>query len=143
MLHACGQHINLSAYHKHSWYLIRHGELLGYSEAEHLMVAAIARYHRRSLPKKRHESWQALQSRDNRRTVSDMALLLRLAVAIDRRPEPVVKSLVVKVKDEDLVLQLIGEKADQDLSLEQWSLESCTPILREITGLNLKLKVQE
>ena len=61
MLHACGQHINLSAYHKHSWYLIRHGELLGYSESEHLMIAAIARYHRRSLPKKRHESWQALQ----------------------------------------------------------------------------------
>ena len=43
MLHSCGQHINLSAYRKHSWYLIRHGELLGYSEAEHLMVAAIAR----------------------------------------------------------------------------------------------------
>ena len=86
MLHACGQHINLSAYHKHSWYLIRHGELLGYSEAEHLMIAAIARYHRRSLPKKRHESWQALPTRDNRRTVSEMSLLLRLAAALDRRP---------------------------------------------------------
>ena len=68
MLHSCGQHINLSAYHKHSWYLIRHGELLGYSETEHVMVAAIARYHRRSLPKKRHESWQALQTREERRT---------------------------------------------------------------------------
>ena len=143
MLHACGQHINLSAYHKHSWYLIRHGELLGYSEAEHLMVAAIARYHRRSLPKKRHESWQALQSRDNRRTVSEMALLLRLAVALDRRPEPVVKRLTVKVKNEDLVLELVGEQPANDLSLEQWSLESCAPILREVTGLNLKIKVQE
>ena len=51
MLHSCGQHINISAYHKHTWYLIRHGELLGYSEVEHLMVAAIARYHRRSLPR--------------------------------------------------------------------------------------------
>ena len=107
------------------------------------MVAAIARYHRRSLPKKRHDSWQVLQSRDNRRTVSEMALLLRLAVALDRRPEPVVKSLLVKVKSDDLVLELVGEKADQDLSLEQWSLESCAPILREVTGLNLKLKVQE
>ena len=143
MLHACGQHINLVAYHKHSWYLIRHGELLGYSEAEHLMVAAIARYHRRSLPKKRHESWQALQSRDNRRTVSEMALLLRLAVALDRRPEPVVKRLTVKVKNEDLVLELVGEQPANDLSLEQWSLESCAPILREVTGLNLKIKVQE
>ena len=107
------------------------------------MVAAIARYHRRSLPKKRHESWQALQSRDNRRTVSDMALLLRLAVALDRRPEPVFQSLLVNVNNEDLVLELIGEKADQDFSLEQWSLESCAPMLREVAGLNLKLKVQE
>jgi len=143
MLHACGQHINLSAYHKHSWYLIRHGELLGYSESEHLMVAAIARYHRRSLPKKRHESWQALQSRDNRRTVAEMALLLRLAVSLDRRPEPVVKALLVQIKTDDLVIELIGEHPDQPLSLEQWSLESCAPILKEVSGFNLKVKTQE
>ena len=31
-LHACGKHINISAYHKHSWYLIKNGELLGYSQ---------------------------------------------------------------------------------------------------------------
>ena len=49
MLHSCGQHINSGAYHKHSWYLIRHGELLGYADSEHLMVAAIARYPRRSV----------------------------------------------------------------------------------------------
>jgi len=55
----------------------------------------------------------------------------------------VVKSLLVKVKNEDLVLELVGEQADQDLSLEQWSMESCAPILKEVTGLNLKLKVQE
>jgi exopolyphosphatase/guanosine-5'-triphosphate,3'-diphosphate pyrophosphatase len=53
-LHTCGKSLNIAAYHKHTWYLIRHGELLGYSQAEHLMVAAIARYHRRGLPKKRH-----------------------------------------------------------------------------------------
>ena len=92
---------------------------------------------------KRHEAWQTLQSRDNRRTVSEMALLLRLAVALDRRPEPVVKRLIVKVKDENLVLELVGKKADLDLSLEQWGLEGCAPILREVTGLNLKLKVQK
>jgi exopolyphosphatase/guanosine-5'-triphosphate,3'-diphosphate pyrophosphatase len=66
-----------------------------------------------------------------------------LAVALDRRPEPVVKRLTVKVKNEDLVLELVGEQPANDLSLEQWSLESCAPILREVTGLNLKIKVQE
>lgn len=107
------------------------------------MVAAIARYHRRSLPKKRHESWQALQTRDNRRTVSEMALLLRLAVALDRRPEPVVKSLLVHVKRDDLVIKLIRESQNQNLSLEQWSLESCAQILQEVSGMNLKVIVEE
>ena len=143
LLHACGQHINLSAYHKHSWYLIRHGELLGYSESEHLMIAAIARYHRRSLPKKRHEAWQALQTRQNRRTVSEMALLLRLAAALDRRPDPVVKTLVAQFTSSSISLELVPERLNQNLSLEQWSLESCESIVREVTGLNLKVSVQE
>ena len=38
ILHRCGQHINIASYHKHSWYLIRHAELLGYSQSEHLML---------------------------------------------------------------------------------------------------------
>ena len=143
MLHACGQHINLSAYHKHSWYLIRHGELLGYSESEHLMIAAIARYHRRSLPKKRHESWQALQTRYNRRTVSEMALLLRLAAALDRRPDPVVQKLKARVKGSVLILELVPERLNQNLSLEQWSLESCSALVSDVTGLNLKVRVQD
>jgi exopolyphosphatase/guanosine-5'-triphosphate,3'-diphosphate pyrophosphatase len=143
MLHTCGQHINLSAYHKHSWYLIRHGELLGYSEAEHLMVAAIARYHRRSLPKKRHEAWQALQSRANRTTVSEMALLLRLAAALDRRPEPVVASIRADLSGRVLSLELVPERLNQNISLEQWSLESCEPVLREVTGLALNVTVRQ
>ena len=143
MLHACGQHINLSAYHKHSWYLIRHGELLGYSEAEHLMIAAIARYHRRSLPKKRHESWQALPTRDNSRTVSEMSLLLRLAAALDRRPEPVVRTLVAEVVGHDLVLELVPERLNQNVSLEQWSLESCSEVVKTVTGLALRVKVRD
>ena len=142
MLHACGQHINLSAYHKHSWYLIRHGELLGYSEAEHLMVAAIARYHRRSLPKKRHESWQALATRENRRRVSEMALLLRLAAALDRRPEPVVAGLRVTASTGSLKLELVPERLNQNLSLEQWSLESCAASLEEAVGVVLSVSVQ-
>ena len=142
MLHACGQHINLSAYHKHSWYLIRHGELLGYSEAEHLMVAAIARYHRRSLPKKRHESWNALDTREHRRIVNDMALLLRLAAAMDRRPEPVVASLRVSTSASELHLELVPERLNQNLSLAQWSLESCADVLREAMGVKLVVSVQ-
>ena len=47
------------------------------------MVTAIARYHRRSLPKKRHESWQVLETRESRRLVGEMALLLSWLPRID------------------------------------------------------------
>ena len=142
MLHSCGQHINISAYHKHTWYLIRHGELLGYSEAEHLMVAAIARYHRRSLPKKRHESWQLLATRDNRRCVQQMALLLRLAAALDRRPEPVISALHIEAAKGSLHLEIVPERVNQNVSLEQWSLESCAEVVNEAVGVKLRVSVQ-
>ncbi len=140
MLHACGQHINLSSYHKHSWYLIRHGELLGYSDVEHLMVAAIARYHRRSLPKKRHEAWQAFSKREHRRIVSEMAILLRLAVSLDRRPENVVDFIEVQANSSELIFAL-HSIAGQDLSLEKWSLMNSSSIIRDTYGLEMKVNL--
>ena len=142
MLHSCGQHINTGAYHKHSWYLIRHGDLLGYSDAEHLMVAAIARYHRRSLPKKRHEAWQLIEGREQRRTVASMALLLRLAAALDRRPQATVAGIQVRRENDNIcMIRLEPMATDLDLSLERWSLQACEPAVEEAVGV--KLRVQE
>ena len=153
-LHACGKHINIGAYHKHTWYLIRHGELLGYSQTEHLMVAAIARYHRRGLPKKRHESWQLIESREDRRTVSTMALLLRLAAALDRRPQPPLQGIKVRQKPPQeghpgrLEITLLPNatppgEAKADLSLECWSLQSCAAAVAESCGLELVVKAAQ
>ena len=140
MLHSCGLHINSGAYHKHSWYLIRHGDLLGYSETEHLMVAAIARYHRRSLPKKRHEAWQLIEGREQRRTVAAMALLLRLAVAIDRRPQATVAGIQVRRDGgQGFTVRLEPMAAGLDLSLERWSLQACSPVVQEATGMELRV----
>jgi len=154
MLHTCGKHINIAAYHKHSWYLIRHGELLGYTEAEHLMVAAIARYHRRSLPKKRHEAWQLIEGRPARQTVAAMALLLRLAAALDRRPQAVIGGLQVQAAQGSqpsngrlpIVLQPIQPEnghAAVDLSLERWSLQACSGAVQEACGYELSVTAAE
>jgi len=148
MLHTCGKHINIAAYHKHTWYLIRHGELLGYTELEHLMVAAIARYHRRSLPKKRHESWQLIDGRAARQTVAAMAVLLRLAAALDRRPQSVIEGLRVTAKagSRSLDLELVPAPAavgqmPVDLSLERWSLANCSAAVAEACNVDLQVRV--
>ncbi len=130
-LHSCGKHINISSYHKHSWYLIKHGELLGYSQSEHLMVAAIARYHRKGFPKKRHESWQLLIDSNQRQLVNEMSLLLRLSCAIDKRPEPLISKLMIKVRNERVEIELIPNQLGQNLDLEKWSLNNVISIVRK------------
>ncbi|MEI8251230.1 MAG: Ppx/GppA phosphatase family protein [Synechococcus sp. ELA057] len=149
-LHACGKHINTAAYHKHTWYLIRHGELLGYSEVEHLMVAAMARYHRRGLPKKRHESWQLIEGREEKRSVANLSLLLRLAAALDRRPAALIERLRLKAQGpkgqpSGFLIELLPRSVEPDqpqpdLSLECWSLRSCAAAVRESTGLALRVE---
>jgi exopolyphosphatase / guanosine-5'-triphosphate,3'-diphosphate pyrophosphatase len=91
MLHNCGHFISHSAHHKHSYYLIRHGELLGYTETEIEIIANIARYHRKSNPKKKHDSYRSLPSKRDRQIINHLSAFLRLAVALDRRQIGAVK----------------------------------------------------
>ena len=112
------------------------------------MVAAIARYHRRGLPKKRHESWQLITGREQRRCVGAMALLLRLAASLDRRPADGIAAIRVRPiesgSDRGLEIDLVprpaapGEEA-VDLSLERWSLRSCSDVVLEASGLQLRV----
>ena len=66
----------------------------GYSEAETNIIASIARYHRKTLPKKRHESWQNLISKEDKTLVLEMSLILRLAASLDQRPDKVISCLL-------------------------------------------------
>ncbi|MEC9453015.1 MAG: Ppx/GppA family phosphatase, partial [Cyanobacteriota bacterium] len=75
--------------------------------------------------------------------VAEMALLLRLAAAIDRRPEPVVAAIRVESADDQVVFELVPEGLNQNLSLEQWSLKSCASVVKEASGVTMKVVVKE
>tara|TARA_Y100000589_G_scaffold329068_1_gene374692 strand:+ start:5345 stop:6934 length:1590 start_codon:yes stop_codon:yes gene_type:complete len=138
-LYNSGKQINLSSYHKHSWYLIRNCELLGYSRAEKNIIAAIARYHRKTLPKKRHESWQILVTKEEKETALDMALILRLASSLDKRPLPAIESINLTFSDNQIIFQLNPSDMGNQPLLEKWSLRSCYGILKEMKGIELKV----
>jgi exopolyphosphatase/guanosine-5'-triphosphate,3'-diphosphate pyrophosphatase len=104
------------------------------------------------LPKKRHESWQLIVDRQQRRTVAAMALLLRLAASLDRRPAAVIGTIRVMTKqvsaakqaltDLEISLEPVDTQVgDQpvDLSLERWSLAACRDVVLEACGLSLKV----
>jgi len=92
LLHDVGYHIAHDSHHKHSLYLIKNSELTGFSEAERDVIANVARYHRGSEPKERHENYAALNQTD-RDTVNSLAGVLRIADALDRRHDGRVNDL--------------------------------------------------
>ncbi|PSB55379.1 exopolyphosphatase, partial [filamentous cyanobacterium CCP1] len=125
ILHNCGHFISHSSHHKHSYYLIRNGELLGYTEVEVETIANLARYHRKSSPKKKHESYRSISSKKHRRVVEQLSPLLRLAVALDRRQIGAISGIRCEYQPEDKVLHLHLQAAnpDDDCALELWSLD--------------------
>lgn len=84
LLHDVGYHIAHESHHKHSLYLIKNSELTGFSEAERDVIANVARYHRGSDPRERHEFFGVLNETD-RNTVIELAAVLRIADGLDRR----------------------------------------------------------
>ncbi len=138
-LYLCGKYVNIGSYHKHSWYLIRNCELLGYSQAETNIIASIARYHRKTLPKKRHESWQNLISKEDKTLVLEMSLILRLAASLDQRPDRVISAVQIKLQKNIITFELVPLKRNQDLLLEKWNLGLRRNVIKELKNLDLKV----
>ncbi|MEO8891139.1 MAG: Ppx/GppA family phosphatase, partial [Coleofasciculaceae cyanobacterium] len=130
ILHNCGLFVSHSAYHKHSYYLIRNGELLGFAEMAVEVIANIARYHRRNAPKKKHENYSNLSDKQHRLLVSQLGAILRLAVALERRQLGAVQQLRCKYRPEvrELHLGIISAFPGDDCALELWSLNYEKPI---------------
>ncbi|HEY9887558.1 MAG TPA: Ppx/GppA phosphatase family protein, partial [Candidatus Obscuribacterales bacterium] len=125
ILHNAGHYISHTNHHKHSYYLIRNGELLGYTETEIEVIANIARYHRKSPPKKKHENLRGLVTKYHRQLVTELSAMLRIAVALDRRGIGAIKqvSYYYDGTNKTLHLDIQPAFAQDDCASELWNLE--------------------
>ncbi|MBD2497697.1 Ppx/GppA phosphatase family protein [Nostoc sp. FACHB-280] len=139
ILHNCGHHISHSSHHKHSYYLIRNGELLGYTETEIEIIANLARYHRKSPPKKKHENFRNLLSKNHRQIVCQLSAILRLAVALDRRQIGAISQVNLRYYPDlqQVHLSVFPTNSDDDCSLEMWSLDYKKGVFEEEFGVKL------
>lgn len=124
ILHNCGHYISHSSHHKHSYYLIRYSELLGYTESEIELIANLARYHRKSAPKKKHDNYRNLPTKEYRQIVSQLSAFLRISVALDRRQIGAISRLQCEYLPElaEFRLKLFPNFPNDDCDLEIWSL---------------------
>lgn len=139
MLHNCGLYVSHASHHKHSYYLIRYGELLGFTEAEIELIANLARYHRKSIPKKKHENYNNLPSKEHQQIVNQLSAILRLAVALDRRQIGAIKQLQCEYcqRSRQLQMKLTPAQADDECVLELWNLDYKKGVFEEEYGVKV------
>jgi len=135
ILHEVGTFVSSRAHHKHSYYLIANSEILGLTQDELVMVANIARYHRRSRPKPSHPDYITLP-RERRMIVNKLAALLRIADALDVSRTQQVGEFRSRIDNNGLIISV---KGGGDLTLEHRSLAEKGDMFQDIYGLRVRL----
>src|SRR5215471_10960385 len=137
LLHDVGVHISYERHHKHSYYLIKNGDLRGFDPDEVEIIALIARYHRQAAPKRGHDQYGDLKKK-RRRTVRQLAAMLRLAEGLDRSHSQPVASLELHDRGEDGLLQL---RATGDAELELWAATRHAAEFERLVGKPIRLEI--
>ncbi|HEX5033329.1 MAG TPA: Ppx/GppA phosphatase family protein [bacterium] len=139
LLHDIGYHIGFSRHHHHAYYLIKNSGMNGFSQEELDILALVARYHRRSLPKSKHSEW-AKQGKAIRHRVKWLAGILRIADALDRSHFGVVDSVEVKLKKKEVSFLL---SAHNDAEYELWDARQKCDLFEKLTGRDLFFLLKE
>lgn len=136
LLHEIGTFVSTRAYHKHTYYLAANSEIYGLTRTEVAIVANVARYHRRSVPKPSHAEYISL-SQENRIAVNKLAALLRLAKALDVSDIRNADQVTCSVTGNVLTLRVPGMS---ETSLAKRSLEVRSDFMEDVYGLKIEFK---
>ncbi|HKC57109.1 MAG TPA: Ppx/GppA phosphatase family protein [Vicinamibacterales bacterium] len=139
LMHDIGGHISYSGHHKHSYYLIKNGDLRGFHPDEIEVMALVARYHRRGTPRRSHDEYAQLPS-SLRRTVKTLASILRVAESLDRSHAQPISGLEVHDRGDDIVISL---HAAGDAELEVWATGRHLEPFEELVGKPVRLEMAE
>ncbi len=135
-LHDIGHFVSGTGHHKHSAYLVANSDMPGFTDNERLTIAALCRFHRKSMPQPRHPFYQTLDA-ESKRLFINLEPLLRIADALDRGHEQKVRELTSVTKDGAVTLLV---HSDQDSDLEIWAANEAAKIFREVYAKPLSLQ---
>jgi exopolyphosphatase / guanosine-5'-triphosphate,3'-diphosphate pyrophosphatase len=132
-----GLFVSHSGHHKHSYYVIRNSEYLtGFTDREIELIAQVARYHRKSAPRKKHPEFALLGAEDQDR-VRTLAGLLRVAVGLDRNHNGAVASVRCWEDDEDRLVIGARPQGEADIELDLFSAGQRTGLLGDVLGVEV------
>lgn len=139
LIHDVGIFLSYSNHHQHSYYLIRNADLLGFDQNEITLLATAALYHRKTMPKKKHPQFAALDKK-SQRIVQLFALFLRLAESLDRSHTGAVEHACLRDKKNDAIL--LDLQARTDCQLELWGVQAHLRAFRKVFKKDLLVEAR-
>jgi exopolyphosphatase/guanosine-5'-triphosphate,3'-diphosphate pyrophosphatase len=136
LLHDVGGLISYARHHRHSYYLIKNGDLRGFHPDEIEVIALVARYHRRGTPKRSHDEYAELPS-SLRKTVRALSSILRVAESLDRSHAQAISGLELRDRGEDMLLQV---NTGSDAELEVWATNRHLQPFEKLVGKPVRLE---
>jgi exopolyphosphatase/guanosine-5'-triphosphate,3'-diphosphate pyrophosphatase len=140
LLHDCGFFISHTDHQAHSYYLIRHSELLGFNDREVEIMACLALYHRKSLPRAKQPQFARLDAK-TKRVVRVLSCALRLAEAMDRGHLMLVNAVECRraSRPDRIVMSL---DASADAQLELWAVQGQAQAFEKTFDIQLEVRLQ-
>jgi exopolyphosphatase/guanosine-5'-triphosphate,3'-diphosphate pyrophosphatase len=138
LLHDCGFFVSHNSHQQHSYYLIRHSELLGFNDVEIEVIALIALYHRKGLPKDKHGAFGSLPDRE-RQIVRILSCFVRLSEAMDRSHLGLVNAVLLSrdPKNDEIIHMELEVTHGSDPALEQWAVQAQIDAFNKTFGVNV------
>ncbi len=136
LLHDIGGLISYAGHHRHSYYLIKNGDLRGFHPDEIEVIALVARYHRRGTPKRSHDEYASLSS-SLRKTVRTLSSILRVAESLDRSHAQAITGLELRDRGDDVSL-LVHTATDAEL--EVWATNRHLQPFEKLLGKPIRLE---
>ena len=133
LIYDLGLFINFQDYQKHSAYLILNGRLRGFNNEERTMLSLLARYHRKTGPKKKHRSFKQLPTKE-RNLVRGLAGILRIAVGLDKTKNQWVEKVHCELDHEKLEIRIFG---DATMDLEIWEAQRFSDVFAKYLKRNV------
>ena len=137
LLHDVGVHISYERHHRHSYYLIKNGDLRGFDPQEIEVIALIARYHRQATPKKSHDGYGDLKGA-LRKTVKRLSAMVRLAEGLDRSHAQALAGIDLYPRGDDYLARL---RTAGDAELELWAAHRHVAPLEAVLGKPMRFEV--
>jgi exopolyphosphatase/guanosine-5'-triphosphate,3'-diphosphate pyrophosphatase len=137
LLHDIGRVIDHDRHNRHTYYLVKNAELLGFDPIEIEIIAQAARGHRKPSARLDSPEFRAL-SPAKRHLVRSMAAILRLADALDRSHFSVVKDIYVRRSPDRFNITVDAAEGQADLEL--WTCERRSDLLSRL--LNRQIMVR-